>query len=244
MDHPDLPTGRRAFSEAPAKRSRLRDTDSAQNIVRLRALTNGVFGGVLGGLLAYFLVSKGGPIWLFLVLPLVGWAFVSASVYLLATSAGGAASNLYAPGSGSTPRPREYSQAESMVARGLYPEAVTAFELAVQEDPSDPTPYLRVARIYRDHLRAWDDSARWFRRALRESTIPAGQAHLARKELIELYTHRMGAPEKALPELARMAHELEGTPEGAWAEGELRSIKEGMARGREGAGGPGSTPPG
>jgi hypothetical protein len=48
---------------------------------------------------------------------------------------------------------------------------------------------------------------------------------LTRKELVELFTHRMKASERALPELARMAEELAGTPEGEWAATQLREIK-------------------
>lgn len=228
---PSDPSGerrsQRTFSEKP-RATGLRDGDAAQRAVVLRAIISGVFGGILGVALAFLLVYRGVSIWLAILCPVVGWAAVTLTTLAITSSAGSAASRLYAPSSGATPRPREYSQAESLVARGLYPEAVTAFEIAVAEDPTDPTPYLRVARIYRDHLGSYEDAARWFRRAVRESAIPSGQSLLARKELIELFTHRMAAPERALPELARLAEERAGTPEGAWADAELKAIKSRM----------------
>ncbi len=218
------PRPRRTFSEPPKQRG-LKDTDAAERVTRIRILTFGLFGGALGVLLGFFLVQKGAPSWVAVICVLGGWLFVSLSTLLVVSSAGAAASTLYAPSSGATPRKKEYSQAESLVARGMYQEAVDVFELAVAEDPSEAAPYLRIARIYRDHLGKPEDAARWFRRALREATPPAGMALLVRKELVELYTHRMGAPERALPDLARMAEELAGTPEGDWAAAELREIK-------------------
>ena len=119
----------------------------------------------------------------------------------------------------------EYSQAESLTARGLYDEAIAAFEAAIVEDPSDPTPYLMVARIYRDRLARFEDAARWFKRALDESTLPAGIATLARRELIELYVTKMGDPARAAPLLARTAEEQAGTTEGEWAARELVRVK-------------------
>jgi len=210
---------RRTFCEPP-KRKGLRDTDVAQNVTVLRASSYGIFGAVLGGALGLFM----GSVLMTLVLALVGWAVVAGGALLIVNAAGSAASTLYAPSSGG-PRQKEHSQAESLVARGRYEDAISAFELAVAEDPTDPTPYLRIARVYRDHLDRPEDAARWFRRALRDAQLPGGTAFLTRKELVELFTHRMKAPERALPELARMAEELARTPEGDWAAAQLREIK-------------------
>jgi tetratricopeptide (TPR) repeat protein len=224
------PRSRRTFSEPPKRRG-LKDVDAAERVTRLRAAVFGVYGGALGWALALFFAERGAPFWVVVLCPLAGWLFVSLGTLLITGSAGSAASVLYAPSSGAPPRKKEYSQAESLVASGRYEEAVSAFELAVAEDPSDPTPYLRIARIHRDHLGRAEDSVRWFRRALRESEVARGTAILARKELIELFSHRMGAPERALPELARMAEELAGSPEGEWAASELREIKARLSEG-------------
>lgn len=227
MDDSQLPEHlrpRRNTAPPPPRKRGLRDTDTAQSVTVLRASLWGILGAVLGGALGFFL---GSPLAM-LVLAVLGWGFVTGTTLFLTNAAGSAASTLYAPGSGSPPRKKEYSQAESLVARGLYAEAVTAFELAVAQDPTDPTPYLRIARTYRDHLGRPEDAARWFKRALREAAAPPGLVTLTRKELVELYTHRLGTPEKALPDLARMAEELAGTPDGDWAAAELKAIKERM----------------
>lgn len=222
------PRSRRTFSEAPQPKHP-GGRDLADRSALAISLMAGLLGLILGTALAVFLKVTGkAPDWVVILCPFLGAAFVTGLTLLVTHKAAGAASAFYNPSGRSTPHKREYSQAESLVARGLYLDAVTAFELAVVDDPTDPTPYLRVARIYRDHLDEMDDAARWFRRALREADVPRGMAMLARKELVELYTHRMGAPEKALPELARMAHELAGTPEGEWAEAELKDIKSRM----------------
>lgn len=218
---------RRRFAD-PEPRRGVRDRDTMERGVRTIALLGSVPGFAIGGMLGYYLRQTGSPMWL-AVLSAVGCAAVVPLGALFITGRAGAlASRLHAPSGRSTPPRKEHSYAESLVARGEHEEAVTAFELAVVEDPADPTPYLRIARIYRDHLDRPDDAVRWFRRALSESSASAGVATLARKELVELYIHRTGQPARAAPELARMAEELTGTADGAWAARTLREVKERM----------------
>jgi len=224
---------RRRFAEAPARRGP-RDVDTVGLSVLTVALLGSLPGLVLGAMLGYFLTHQGAPVWLAVLCALVGAAAVPAGALFLTGRAGAAASRIHAPSGRTTPPKREYSYAESLVVRGQYEEAVTAFELAVAEDAADPTPYLRVARIYRDHLDRPLDAARWFRRALGESALPTGLAILARRELIDLYVHRMGEPARAAPELARMAEEMAGTPDGAWAARELEEVKARMSTEGEG----------
>jgi tetratricopeptide (TPR) repeat protein len=218
---------RRTFSEAPPRnRKGLKDTDSQQSGVRAYALVAGALGAILGAALAVFLYKKEmAPLPVIALCPPI-FAFALAYTTLWITnSAGAAGSTLYTPSGKTTPPKKEYSQAEAMVIQGRYEDGITAFELAITEDGTDPTPYLRIARIYRDNMARYEDAARWFRRAFRDSAIARGPAFLARKELVELYTHRLGDPKRALPELARMAEEMEGTEEGAWAARELADIK-------------------
>jgi len=220
---------KRSFSELKPTKG-LRDVDVAQNVVRMNAAFGAIPGFILGGLLGFFLSAKGmAPGWVAALCPFLGAAAVSLGALWLTNSAGSAASSLYTPSGKTTPHKKEYSQAEAMVVQGRYEDGITAFELAVAEDPTDPTPYLRIARVYRDHLARHEDAARWFRRGLRDAVIPPGVALLARKELVELYTHRLNQPERALPELARMVEELAGTDEGAWAAGYYTEIKARMA---------------
>jgi hypothetical protein len=210
-----------------------RDGDATERSVLTVALLGSLPGLVLGSMLGYFLAHQGAPVWLAILCALAGATAVPVGALFLTGRAGAAASRLHAPSGRTTPPKKEYSFAESLVARGEYGEAVTAFELAVAQDAADPTPYLRVARIYRDDLDRPLDAARWFRRALAESAIPPGLSILARRELVELYVHRMGEPARAAPELARMAEEMAGTPDGAWAARELEAVKARIAAERE-----------
>jgi len=165
-----------------------------------------------------------------------GGTWALAFLIPLAASAlgGAAAGQIHNPSGRTTPSKREYSHAESLVARGLYQEAIDAFEVAIGDDPSDPTPYLRIARIYRDHMRRLEDAARWFKRALSEATIAPGTAHLTTRELVELFVTKMNEPRRAAPLLARMSEERAGTPAGAWATEELARIRAAMDQGRGG----------
>ena len=152
---------------------------------------------------------------------------------VLAELGGRAANTLHNPSGAGTPRRREYSQAESLAARGLYDEAVAAFEVASAEDAADPTPTLRIARIHRDRLAKHEDAATWFRRAIERTEPGSGLALLLVKELVELYALKLAAPARAAPYLARLAEARPGTPEAEWARQELGRLKERLAEGRD-----------
>jgi len=189
-------------------------------------------GAALGVLAASAAVALGG--WGVPAAILLGaaiWAAVFATPLVVANVSGRAAGSLYNPSGRSTPRKREYSHAESLVARGLHEDAVAAFELAIAEDPADPEPRVRIARIQRDHLGRLEESARWFRSALSVAEMPVGVRSLVTRELVELYTTKLMEPGRSAPLLARLAEEREGTPEGAWAAQELKRVKAMLAEG-------------
>ena len=200
--------------------------DPADQAMLVWSFIGGALGLIMGGFLGFFVAHGGGATWIAVLCPFAGSAGVVGLVRLVVGGGARAVGTVYNPSGRTTPYRREHSRAESLAARGQYEEAVTAFEVAVAEDPSDSRPYLRVARIYRDHLGRPEDAARWFRRASREARTPSV---IARKELVELYMHRMNAPEKAVPELARMTEELAGTPEGEWAAAKLRHVRDLLA---------------
>jgi hypothetical protein len=157
------------------------------------------------------------------------WALAFFVPLGLATLGGRAARQIHNPSGRTTPPKREYSHAESLLARGLHQEAIDAFEMAIAEDPSDSAPYLRIARVCRDHTERFEDATLWFKRALRESAISPGVARLATRELVELYMIKLGDPGRAAPLLARVAEEQAGTAEGTWAARELALVKAGIA---------------
>jgi tetratricopeptide (TPR) repeat protein len=148
----------------------------------------------------------------------------------ISSFAGRGAGRVYMPSGSSTPRRREYSRAEALLVRGEYEGAIIAFETAILEDPTDPEPYLRIARLYRDRLEAPEEALQWFRRGLEEAEVSDGQEVLVRREMAELMINRLGEPRRAAPELARLAETFPDTGAGRWAREELAKIKEEMAR--------------
>ena len=227
---------RRVFQRETGSPGRkgLRDLDAAQRALLIRAVAwGGIPGGVIGGFVGWFLTLDSRPpipiLGIFLGAVLTG---TLASLFpLLITGAAGRAALIALGSSGHAPgRKKEYSFAQSLAVRGLFDKAIEAYEEAIRADPGDPEPYLRVGWIYRDELDRPDDAARWFRRARREAGLTPGQDLFVSRELVELYRKRLGRPEKALPELARMAETWAGTPDGEWAARELRELKAGMAK--------------
>ena len=77
-----------------------------------------------------------------------------------------------------------------------------------------------------------EDAARWFRVALERERNEAVRLGV-RRELVELLIHRMGEPQRALPELARIADGHAGTPAGAWAKAEMADIRQRMRSGQD-----------
>lgn len=198
---------------------------------RLRVFLWSLTGAFLGGLLGVFLMvqEERGPE-IVVITASIGWVVSMFLPLILARGAGRAGSRLYAPSGRGTPHRREYSQAETFATRGEYEAAIATFEAAIGSDRRDPTPYLRIARLNRDRLRKYSEAATWFKRALAESDMDVGRLRLTRKELVELYEVRMGSPGKAMPMLARLADEAEGSPDGVWAAGELARIRGLVAR--------------
>ncbi len=149
-----------------------------------------------------------------------------------ARSAGRAAQAIYNPG-GTAVR-REYSQADSLVARGKYEDAAAAYEVACLEYPEDPEPYFRLARLLRDHMARYDEAASWFERARAESKLKGLQGLVITQELIELYIYKLRTPRRAIPELTLLCERYPGTPAADVAQRELAEMRDLLAREREG----------
>lgn len=218
----------RTYREGSGKK----DVDQFERTHVLRAAMWSLPGAVVGMLAAGAAIGLGEwSVPAAVLLAVVVWGATFATPLIVANLGGRAAGSLYNPSGRSTPRKREHSHAESLVARGLYQEAVDAFEIAIAEDPTDPTPYLRIARLHRDQLSRPEDAASWFKRALTASDMSAALSLLTARELVELYTLKLSQPGRAAPLLARLAEEHAGTPEGEWATKELVRVKALMAEG-------------
>lgn len=211
-----------------------RDVDAIDKVVRLRVFLWSLVGALLGFFLGVFAAVQGASPWIILPTTLMGMAGTYVGPLVIIHMAGRVGSSVYAPTGSSTPRAKEYSLAESFIVRGMYDEATVAFQDAIEDDPLDWQPYVRIARMRRDRASDAEGAALWFRRAVTEAVIPSGPRLLVLKEYVELCQLRLGTPEKAAPILARVAELEADTAEGRWAAETLIDIKRVMAEGDEG----------
>ena len=212
-----------------SERSR-KDVDQAARAILVKKLVYALPGGVVGAIGGWFIGI--GIIPGFLAGAVIVYSITSGFVAAAASLFG----KVYNPSADSTPRRKEYSRAEALTIRGQYDEAIEAYEVALSEVPEDPEPYIRIARIYRDELRRFDDALYWFKRARSDAAIDEGRELLVTQEIIEIHSRRVGQPQRAIPELARLIDRFPGHPVADWARREMARLKSGLAEGE--AGGP------
>ena len=199
-----------------------RNVDSAELAMKLRtaAFAAAVF-------VAVFLGSIVGG--LSLILALVPAALIAVAVYHgvleFAEHAGRAAAAIYQPSGSSTPAIREYSLADSLVARGQIEEAAEAYALLSEDFPNDAEPRLRHARLLRDKTQRYEDAAQIYKGALAIPKLKPETELVILRELIELYTHKLRAAPRALPYLARVVEKHGSSNAGIWARAEMSDIK-------------------
>ncbi|HSG47727.1 MAG TPA: hypothetical protein VLA43_07955 [Longimicrobiales bacterium] len=213
----DEPRSRSATGSGSG-RSRRRDLDGAARARLLKVAAWSLFPAVfMGGAVAV----KAGPLAGLGVFLLV--AVVAGGGSLAITEVvGRAAGHLLDPSTGR--RHREYSAPASLAARGLYAEAVSAYEAAALEFPEDPAPCLAAARLCAGPLADADQALRWFRQA-RTRGLGGGEERVVIREMVEV-AERGGNGLKAAPDLARYVEERAGTPEGDWAMERLAQLKQ------------------
>lgn len=208
------------------KLPRIRDVDSAEVAFRIKAFGWSLFAFIPGAVVGSALRPATGSA---LAYTLLGGAAGLGCAYLatlfIAERTGRIGSSLYFSSGRTTPGRREYSLAESLIVRGRFDEAVAELEQASARYPADAVPPLRLARLLRDQCGRPGDAIPWFRTAIdRSSNQPAADI-AASREMIELFTHVLRTPERALPYLARLAEKYPDAPVGAWARTEITSIK-------------------
>jgi tetratricopeptide (TPR) repeat protein len=206
---------------------RLKDRDVAESVFRLKALTWSLTGMLLGALLgSYYALQSGRSVILYAALfAIVVWAVAFFGTLFFSEGVARMGGSVYFSSGSSTPAKREYSLAESYVARGQLADAAAEYERNASAHPDDPEPPLRLARLHRDSLRQPQHAVTWFRHALAVKGIAPGVALLTRRELIELYIHHLHEPQRALPELARIAELHPNSPDALWAKRELAELK-------------------
>lgn len=204
----------------------LKDVDS-QNVALL--LRGAPYGAVIGLVAAAAAAIAGHqPLWVALLVGVAAAAIGTFLPYLLASRGAEIGGSIYTPQGSSTPPIREYSLAESLVARGQLNEAVEAYELLVEDNPQDAEPAIRLARLLRDKLARFEEAAGWYRRALLKPKLEPSVEVALTRELIELYTHKLRTPNAALPYLKRLAERHAQHPAAAWAREQYAEIKQEM----------------
>ena len=207
------------------KKPALRDVDSAGRTQSLQAALWSIIGGIIIGGLAGIRFGLLG----FVVGWLAGGFFIWFLTISIADRAGAAIGSVYMASGSSTPGPRQYSQGDALAAQGKLPAAVKEYEQNIADYPTDPEPRIRLARLFRDRLQQYEDAAQHFKQVLQLPKLPETTHGAVARELIELLTHRMRAPNRALPILARLAAQQPDTATGKWAKSELAELKSQMS---------------
>ncbi|NNM03804.1 MAG: tetratricopeptide repeat protein [Gemmatimonadetes bacterium] len=214
---------RRSFRDTPKKRG-LRDIDGPARGRNFKALAWSLFGGLPMGAAAGFAAGH----------PMLGLLLGPILVFVLTMGIAGLTGRSVAfflvPSGSYAPRKTEHSRAEALAVRGDHEAAILVYQGALLEAPEDGEVYLRIARLYRDGVKNPEEAVTWFQRGLREARLSKGQELLARREAAELLIHHMGEPNRAAPELARLAEASPITTTGQWAAKELARIKQEMGR--------------
>lgn len=200
-------------SPTPFWKRGLRDRDTTETTNRGMLL---VFGVV--GVLALFYAPLPLAV-MVLAVPIV--------VPIIQKLSGRLARTIYDP-SGSTVASRPgYSAAESLAVRGRFEEAIRAYETAAVEEPDDPEPCLRIARIERMDLKRPQRALEALRAARGRAEPGSKTMMMIGREIVEILLRDMNDPSRAMPELARLAATHPGTPIGTWAARELAELKAG-----------------
>ncbi len=200
----------------------LKNVDSAEIAFRLRAGAYAAIAFVLA-IAAALALGKG------IVVAFLAGVGVGSIVYfgplLIAERGGRIGANIYQPSGSSTPVVREYSLADSLVARGKFDEAAEAYQLLSEDFPNDPEPRIRHARLLRDKKAGYEDAANKFKSIFSIPGLKPETELIVLRELAELYTHKLAQPPRALPYLKRIADQFANSPTGEWARNEARDIK-------------------
>lgn len=150
---------------------------------------------------------------------------------LIQLVSGRVARAVYDPSGAGVPSRAGYSAAESLAVRGRFEDAINAYEAAARDEPGDPEPWLRIARIERSDLKRPQRAIEALRAARTRTAADSQTAMMISKEIADLYLRDLNDPPRAMPELGRLATTFPDTPTGAWARRELAELKGEIGRG-------------
>ena len=157
--------------------------------------------------------------------------FVRLMLWLILSVSSAVARQLYNPGGGSVRSRPAYSGPESLAVRGRFEEAIVAYQAAAEEEPDDPEPWLRIARIERMDLRRPQRAVEALRAARQRAPADSPTAMLISRQIAEAQLADPATASRAMPELARLAAAFPQSPTGAWAAQQLRELKARLAAG-------------
>lgn len=227
-----VPPPKRTYSE---RGPRAKDIDSQ---ARLNTFAGWFMGGGVGGIFGMLLgaILFGSAALGFVIGVAIGALLGHLGVQAVLGGSSRALSGTLLPSGGSTAYKTQYSDAEACAMRSDYPAAIATYQRYVDDEPLDPEPYVRIARLYRDQIKDYENAVTWFKRARNEAQLDRGRELLAMQEIIELYIHKLRAPRKAIPELARLCERFPDTPAAQAAQAELEQLREMLALEQAGEG--------
>lgn len=156
-------------------------------------------------------------------------AFIARSVGKMA---GGAASSLYTPSGDSTAYTPTFSHIDTLVIRGDFDAAATAWEVAILENPANPGVVVKAADF---HLRERKDPATALSLYLKARQLNAGGDDLRRyvqQKIVDLYLGPLNDEGRALAELRRLIDGFPQSREAQAARDALAAIKAKREKGK------------
>jgi tetratricopeptide (TPR) repeat protein len=131
-------------------------------------------------------------------------------------------------GAGNLPPVPAHSGLESLVARGLYREAVNAFQRYLTDHPGDNLARIKLADVHHRYLGEPEAAERLYLEVRRNHPDPRHE-FLAWNLLIELY-RSTGRNDRLMVELARFADRYRHTQAGRQAARSLQELKAELPR--------------
>jgi hypothetical protein len=149
-------------------------------------------------------------------------AFIARSVGKIA---GGAASSLYTPSGDSTAYTPTFSHIDTLVIRGDFDGAATAWEVAILENPTNPGVLVKAADF---HLRERREPSAALSLYLRARQLNLGGDDLRRyiqQKIVDLYLGPLNDEGRAMSELRRLIDAFPQSREAEAAREALAAIK-------------------
>ncbi len=147
--------------------------------MRLKAAVWSLAAGIIGLVVGYLVGGVLGALLGLVVAPLTTFVLTTGMIALAARTA----RTWLMPSGSSTPYEAAFSQADALIMRTRFDEAIALLENAVMEDPRNPEPYLRLARLYRDQLKDRKRAREWLDHAAATGNAPAAVLRMERERL-------------------------------------------------------------